>query len=279
MKYKAPAKLPRMAPNPNPISIFMKRSMARTPDSVWRWRDGVWVGLWLALIALLLGLGVWQWRRAEAKAALQAHYDQARARAPRMLDASAQAVVHADGQRVRVQGYWVPERTVFLDNRTYRGVAGFYVLTPVRWTVATPDGGRAERSLLILRGWVPRASAQRTQLPAVPTPPDRVTIEGWAMAEWPQPRLLNRAGLVAEADGRLLQHLDWAAYRVWSGLPVLDGLIRQTGPQVDTLVRDWPEPGPHADRHRAYAAQWFAMAAALSVLGLVAARRRQDRAG
>jgi cytochrome oxidase assembly protein ShyY1 len=57
------------------------------------------------------------------------------------------------------------------------------------------------------------------------------------------------------------QVLDLARYRQQSGLPVADFVVQQAGGTDDGLVRDWPRPDAGADRHRAYALQWYALAA------------------
>ena len=50
-----------------------------------------------------------------------------------------------------------------------------------------------------------------------------------------------------------------------AGLPVVDGVVRHSSDTGAGLARDWVEPGSGADKHRAYAFQWFAMAAAAVV--------------
>jgi len=236
------------------------------------WRDGLWACLWAVALCATVALGVWQTQRAQAQAIAQAQRDQARAAPPRHLDRGIATLAPWDGRRVLLRGVFVPEGTIFLDNRTYRGRAGFYVLTPLRLLpVAREDSIRAG-VVLVVRGWVPRAEDDRTRLPRVPTPEHPVEVQGMVLGHWAQPRLLQRHGV--EADGRLWQGFDEARYRAWSGLPVLPGVVQQSTPIPDGLVRDWVEPGSRVDRHRAYALQWFAMTAALIVYALVALRRR-----
>ena len=85
-------------------------------------------------------------------------------------------------------------------------------------------------------------------------------------------------GVPAAAPGeRLWQHYEADAYRRWSGLPVAEGIVRQLSELPDGLARDWVEPGSGADKHRAYAFQWFAMSGTAALAALVLAWRTVRR--
>jgi surfeit locus 1 family protein len=221
------------------------------------------------VVALTLSLGQWQLRRAEEKAALQAGRDAALAAAPVPLaGASADAAV-LDGRRVVADGTFDDARTVFLDNRTRNGVAGFHVLAPLR---LEGDG----RHVLVLRGWVARNLADRERLPALGASAAPVRVEGLAMAELSQPIVL--AAEAGEPASRIWQRFERDRYRRWSGLDPLPVIIRQTSDLPDGLQRDWVQPGSGVDKHRGYAFQWFAMAAATVGLWLwFAVLRRRPR--
>ncbi len=233
-------------------------------------------------IVLTVSLGQWQMRRADEKRALQAAWDAAQAQPPVALDAGLVAEPWV-GRRVTVTGTFDEAHTVFLDNRTHQGVAGFFVLTPLRPAAAAGSGNRgdgAARSVLVLRGWIARDPVERTRLPVVPSLIGPVRVEGVVMAELPQPLLLGGAASpVAEVGGRLLQHFDASAYRAWSGLDVVPQVLRQTAPLADGLVRDWVAPGPGVVKHQAYAVQWYSMAAGLSGFAVFALWRRRRRPG
>ena len=99
----------------------------------------------IAMIALTVSLGNWQLRRADEKAALQAIRDEAAAAGP--VDFTGRSGDPGDlvGSLLRVTGQFDDDRTVFLDNRTHNGIAGFYVVAPMR----VP--GR-DRVVMVLRG-------------------------------------------------------------------------------------------------------------------------------
>lgn len=224
----------------------------------------------LSVVAVTASLGAWQVRRGAEKDALQAQRDAARTAAPIRPVAGDPGLPALDGRRVVLSGRFDESRTVFLDNRTRQGVAGFHVLTPLR----LEDAGAW---VLVLRGWVARDVADRLRIPALPTLPEPVRIEGFAQAALAQPMLLAASAPPAQGD-RIWQHYDPEVFRRWSGRPLADGLVRQTSETPDGLARDWVEPGTGADKHRAYAFQWFAMALAAAIaLGVLAVRMRRQR--
>ena len=220
------------------------------------------------VVAVTFSLGQWQVRRGAEKDALQAQRDAARAAAPVAPSAQTPALAGLDGRRVVLAGRLEESKTVLLDNRTRSGVAGFHVLTPLQL-----DGGAW---VMVLRGWVARDALERTRLPALPPQAEAVRVEGFAQAALAQPMVLARQAEPAPGE-RLWQHYDVEAYRRWSGLAVVDGIVRQTSALPDGLERDWVEPGSGADKHRGYAFQWFAMAATAALAALVLAWRALRR--
>ena len=249
-------------------------------------RHSRWLAHLLALfvIGLTTSLGIWQLQRASEKAAAQAHQAEALARAPTLLDAATfdgllarpSTAADLDGRLVRVQGHFDAAHTVFLDNRTRQGVAGFHVLAPLKVS-------GSDQVVMVLRGWIARDPRDRTRLPALLTPKGRVEVQGLAQRELAQPVVLGgRSGGEHEA-ARLWQHYEPDGFAAWSGLRPAPLLVRQTVEPTyrDELARDWNQPGTGVDRHRGYALQWFTMAAvALAVwIGLsLRGRRSADEA-
>ena len=233
----------------------------------------------LAAIALTVSLGNWQLRRASEKESAQLDRDAAMRQPAVTLGAAPIDPSALEGARVVARGVLLPEQSVFLDNRTRQGVAGFHVLTPMR-LLAAADGlpGAGDRHVLVLRGWIARDIQDRNRLPALQTPPGAVQIEGIALAELAQPMLLGGEAGPGPDGSRIWQRVSLPSYSGWSGLAMQPILIRQTSALDDGLARDWVQPGSGADKHRAYAVQWYAMAAAVALFWAVAtwlARRRR----
>jgi surfeit locus 1 family protein len=217
----------------------------------------------IVVFALTLSLGNWQMRRAAEKEQLQAQRDAAMAAPPIGVGAAPVPAAQVDGRRIEVVGTLSAPHTVYLDNRTRRGIAGFHVFTPLRIESAT--GG--ERWVLVMRGWVERDIAERTRLPDVPTPTDPVRIVGLAQATLPQALSLGPIPVPGPAD-RLWSLLSLDRYAEWSGLALQPFVLRQTSELTDGLARDWVQPGGGVDTHRGYAFQWYALAGATLALWL-----------
>ncbi|MDR7334907.1 SURF1 family protein [Roseateles asaccharophilus] len=213
---------------------------------------------WLVLLAAVLAaaltarLGFWQLDRAAQKLALQAAID-GQAHKPALGNADlAGADLH---RRVELRGTWVPERTVWLDNRPMDGRAGFYVVTPLRLA------GRAD-AILVQRGWAPRHAADRTQLPPLATPAGEVDVQGRLAAS---PSRLYDLG--AGQAGAIRQNLDPAAFAQETGLALLPMTVVQTAAgSDDALLRNWPAPDFGLHKHYGYAFQWFALCALILIL-------------
>ena len=228
----------------------------------------------MALVtALAASLGQWQLRRADEKRAQQSILERAAQAGPRTLDGTRLIPEQVIGRLVQVQGRFIPDDTIYIDNRTHQGVAGFYVLSPVKIKDSSLH-------VLVLRGWIARDVQDRNRLPMVSTPAQDVQITG--LAEPTLERTLELKAMPEPQPGeRLWQNFDPDVYRRWSGLDLQPFIIRQSaaGALADGLVREWRIAGPDVDKHRAYALQWFVMsgAAAAVTLYLMYLARRDSR--
>ena len=165
------------------------------------------------------------------------------------------AVLH---RKVVLQGQWLPEAMVYLDNRQMQGKPGFWVLAPLRLS-----GGQAV--VLVQRGWVPRDFQERTRLPQVQTPATQVQLQGRVTDHVVR---LYEFGPSAGGDreARIRQNLDVAAYAAETGLPLLPLVVLQTDGASDGLRRDWAPVNTGVDKHYGYAFQWFGLCALVVVL-------------
>ena len=235
-----------------------------------RWRFAIVTLAALAAALATARLGLWQLDRAAQKIALQAAIDE-RARQPVLEGAAALAASAAEAMHraVRLQGEWLSDRTVWLDNRQMKeGRPGFFVVTPLRLA----DG----RAVLVQRGWAPRDPHDRTRLPPLPTPAGPVEVRGRIA---PPPARLYEFD--AAASGPIRQNLDLDAFARETGLVLLPWSVLQTGPANpdDGLQRDWPAPQTGVATHQGYAFQWFGLSALVVFLyvwfQLIQPRRRR----
>ena len=203
-------------------------------------------------------LGFWQLDRAAQKEAMQAAIQSQTGKAT--LDQQVLLSVNdVNGvlyQPVRLRGNWVPQSTVYLDNRQMDGKVGFFVLTPFRL-----EG--SDKVIMVQRGWAQRNFEQRETVPVVETPSGLVQIEGTiALA----PSKLYEPG---QSSRQLIrQNLDIALYRKETGLKLLDFTARQTGATSEGLRRAWPPINFAVEKHYGYAFQWFGLSALVIALYL-----------
>lgn len=220
-------------------------------------RDVILLVATLAGLAGTARLGVWQLDRAAQKTQLQAELDQ-RGQLP-ALPLSALAATEAEAlaqlhRPASISGSWLPEHTVFLDNRQMQGRVGFYVVTPL----LLPDGS----AVLVQRGWRARDFEDRTRLTPVPTPAGPVTVSG-PLARSPA-RLYE---FEAAASGPIRQNLDIESFARETGLRLRPVSLLQTSDSAeDGLRREWPRPAADVHKHYGYAFQWFALCALIGGL-------------
>lgn len=224
-------------------------------------RDGFHVPPWPVLLAALmvpvfLALALWQVDRARGKEAAQALHD-ARAAAPAVAMPGAAADTESLRlRRVVALGRYEPDRQFLLDNRVFRGQAGYHVITPLRLE------GSGMR-LLVNRGWI-AAGNDRRRLPETPAPTGRVSIEGIAVVPGPTFRL-------APPDAGwqpVWQDLDLARYQALTGARLQPVVLELAPGSAGGFAREWSRPASGAARHFSYAAQWFVCALAAAGLGL-----------
>ena len=214
-------------------------------------------------MALTMRLGFWQLSRAEQKTALQQAIEHQSQLPPLTLaqlesDPSAWVQTH---RRVQLQGEWLNDQTVFLDNRAHHGRVGFWVMTPLRV--------QAGQVVWVQRGWVERDSLDPRKLPQLAPPADGSPVH--ARIAPPLSQIFELGSAQQSAPGSnpspIRANLDPAQMQSLVQDNVL-ALVVQTGPEGDGLRRDWFQVGVSADKNRAYAFQWFALSALLAFLYL-----------
>lgn len=226
--------------------------------------------LMLSMLVLLLQLGYWQADRASQKQALLEDYQNAgsNAHTPALTDLSLEQMRLAQYLPVRVRGRFEQGVRVLLDNRSHGGRLGFHALGIVKLDRTFGSDANAPRHVLVNLGWVP-LDGSRDVLPRVDVPAG--VVEFGVKLKPIERTWFHLGGLDIRENGTILmptleQDLleEWLGYRV---LPVM-GLL---GPKEDFgYVRQWRAyHGIPPVRHRAYAFQWFSLAATLVVIFLV----------
>ena len=211
----------------------------------------------VSLSALTLHLGFWQLNRAEFKEAAFAK-EQAQAALPPVTDQDfIQGMDETQGlqRKVDAKGEWLAQWTVFLDNRTMQGQPGFWVLTPLKL--------QSGDVILVQRGWAPRDRILSDKLPPIQTPSGLVRVQGrWVQAPSKMVELASRAAATGndKVFQSLRQNLTLQEFEKDTGLKVL-ATVMEIAPPSEGLLRNWPTILSGSDKNRAYALQWFALAA------------------
>ena len=237
----------------------------------YRFAPGLWPSVaFLVIFPFLLSLGLWQMQRAEDKQALVER--RAAGEVIAALELGQQTRLgEADRYRTaKVRGRYVAEQQWLLDNRVYRGQAGYHVFTPFVIEGASRPG------LLINRGWI-AVGASREYLPALPVPDGTVELHGRLDTPASVGLVLGEVPLESIADKVVVQSLDiveLARVRRMSLLPM--ALVIDDG-ESGGLQYDWsPIPPMGPEKHLGYAVQWFGLAVALLII-YVGVNTRRDR--
>lgn len=209
------------------------------------------------VLLLTLGLGNWQLNRAREKLEIEGRLEELTKQPPVSLTATLVNPDEYQFRHVEVQGRFAESYTIYLDNRIYKGIAGYHVIAPLQI-----DDSRTY--VLVNRGWVARAK-ERLDLPKIPMPQGQMKISGIAVI--PSRKIFELSTQTVE--GKIWQNLVLERYRKAVPFEIQPIVIEQQNDTADGLVRDWERPDVGVNMHRGYAFQWFTLAAAAVILYLV----------
>ncbi|MGB4948477.1 MAG: SURF1 family protein [Candidatus Competibacter denitrificans] len=224
----------------------------------------------LLVLPFLLALGFWQLDRAQQKAQLQEAFAERFQQPPVALQEIDTSDPANRYRRVSVIGRYDSRHQFLLDNQVRDSQPGYHVLTPLH-----PREGTA---ILINRGWLPLGTS-RQALPDIMIREESVAVTGW-LGQPANPGL--RWG---EATGgnqtwpRILPYVTYQELAELLGYSLQPAMILLDPESPAGYGRDWQPRfgGSGPERHRGYAVQWFALAAALIMLYVAANTERFPR--
>lgn len=211
----------------------------------------------IVLICLFVALGRWQLQRADLKRDIQDRFLQQMDQPYQFIQLQPLVDDSIAYRRIKLNGYYLTEQVILVDNKVYQGQAGYHVLMPF-----IIEG--QHKAVLVNRGWV-AADFNRNVLPDIRLPivSDRVmglvtipTTDGFRMGEvvmtanWPQ-RIpyIDLEKIKQGVDYELLPYVIWLA------------------PEVqDYYVRNWKPVWSSPEKSEAYATQWFSFAFIILIL-------------
>jgi surfeit locus 1 family protein len=221
-------------------------------------------------VCVFIGLGRWQWHRADEKRSLAAQFSAGTSTAIEVGEQSTGSMPRYS--HIRFVGHYDLAHQFLLDNISHDGYPGYEVLTPF-----VREQGSA---IIVNRGWVPltrsRAQLPDLALPAPDTPPasvagliDNLPLAALAMGHvppqpgsgWPK---LTSFPTIADLSATL-------------GRPLESRQLLLGADQPEGYVRDWRPSGFGPAQNLSYAFQWWAFAALAATLYAVLNRRTAAR--
>jgi surfeit locus 1 family protein len=217
-----------------------------------------------AIVAGFVRLGFWQLDRARQKLEAYALFERNAAMpAAPLEDLLGEPAGRALWRTISVRGQYVDGINVLLDNQSHNGRPGYFVYSPFQ-----PDG--EDLVVLINRGWMQNDG--RREAISVPPPPATSVEISAHLGKLPTPGIRLAGDDQIERINDQLYRVQTVSFDALAGalnLPIEPQVLLLDGNVADPLVREWGLPASDDARHRSYAVQWFAMAAALTIINLV----------
>jgi len=241
-----------------------------------------WIVRHLAVVLLVVAmvlLGFWQLRRLDEKrdikARVEARQTQPAEDVEHVVPAGAgvgdDAVKAVEDRSVTATGTYADDDTFVVENRTYNGASGGWVLTPL-----VLDDGKA---VVVNRGFLGFNRAGDIDPP--PAPKGEVTVDGVLLRSehrgrfGPADPTSGRLAVLARVDlDRVAQQVDYDVLPAYvqrvSSDP--DEVTAKGAPELVPLGLPEPSEGPHLS----YAVQWFTFTT-IAVVGYALLLRRVAR--
>ena len=224
----------------------------------------------ILLIFVMMNLGFWQLRRLDTR---KEHNAQIRERAAAAVVPVGDLVApttpidqtgDVQWRNVSTTGRYDETQQVLVRNRSYNGIPGYHVLTPL----VLPSGD----AVIVNRGFVPlETSGDKPDVPAAPS--GVVTVDGRVRSS--QQR--GRFGPRDPAEGTLTQVARADLVRLQQQMPyrILPVYVELESSQPADSTALTPVPLPELDEgpHLSYAIQWFIFSV-LAVIGWILVVRK-----
>lgn len=224
----------------------------------YRFKPQLWTIIITAILVLIfVQLGKWQLSRAEEK---DTQYERLEEYAKQPAIALPKSLVMLEDfqyREVEVEGEYLSEQTIWIDNKTYKGRAGYHVITPLKIS-------NSILSVAVNRGWIATGN-DRAVLPEVLEVEGRVKVIGIVAS--PELRTLELSDSVRH--GKVWDKFDLQSYEKVIGYDLQPILILQKDQVNDGLIRDWEKPESGASKNIGYAVQWFSLALTTIIIFLV----------
>jgi len=210
--------------------------------------------------------------RAEEKHKLQTHYTQQSQLPVLKLDTLPDYALNEtdlNWRKVTIDGQYLDNFQLLLDNQTYKGHSGYAVFAPFKIA-------NSQQILWINRGWTSLVNYDRNVLPPnleVDTTPQR--IQGTLSPTPPALFQLGEEPIEAlHAQVFRIQTFDLYQISKRTGIQALRYVLKLDSGDNSRFVQEWTLPGTGEEKHYGYAFQWFSFAGAAFVIYLILGFKR-----
>jgi len=226
--------------------------------------------LWAIVITIIsaiifIELGKWQLSRAEEKNLQYEQLEQYAKQPAITLPGTLVKLKDFQYRDVEVSGEYLPEHTIYLDNKIYQGRAGYHVITPLKIS-------NSKLHVLINRGWIATGN-DRTILPSVVEVKGELKVTGIVTS--PEIKTFDLSDKVVE--GQVWDNFNLERYQEISDLAMQPLMLLQKSEEKDGLIRDWSKPDSGASKNIGYAVQWFSLAATVVIIFIVLNVKRRNK--
>jgi surfeit locus 1 family protein len=222
----------------------------------------------LFLCVFFIRLGFWQLDRAATKAHLHNSFV-ARFHLPPMFLSALPEEGDIHYYPVKLKGHYDNLHTILLDNKIYAHRVGYEVVTPF-------ISDKNAQIVLVNRGWIP-AGTDRAVLPIIPAATDTYIVGNIYISPG-KPFTLEHTLEAKEVWPLRMQALDIPQIQNRLKKPLYPYLVLLSSTDTQQgFVRDWKPISTAAEKHTAYAVQWFSFAAILVILFFVLQIRKHEK--
>lgn len=200
-------------------------------------------------IILFCNLGIWQLHRSHYKKNLLTTFQQRLTEAPKPFLQIANTINtnELQFQSVKLEGYYLNDLTMFVQNQFYQDQLGYEVLTPVKI-----DG--QQKLLLIDRGWIPA-----NKIHSIDKVLGKQPIVGYIKLINEYQFILGKNIMQPNSLPLILQKINIQDISQNTHRLFYPYILRLTTVQ-HAFIRHWIITTMTPERHMGYAIQWFTMA-------------------
>lgn len=203
------------------------------------------------LFPLLVYLGFWQIHRGNTKHYIQKIVSQRSASTPINLNQMKNIGLEKNYFPGIVQGHFDNAHTFLLENRIYFHKIGYEVLTPFFFN-------NQPKALLVNRGWIPQ-EINRKQIPKIATLDNKLSLQG--LIVFPN-KTFSFKSVNEKGWPKKIQSIHPDFLKKNNFQPFL--LVVHTQ-QTYSFIPLWKPITLYAERHYAYAFQWFGLSITLLI--------------